>query len=109
MPYDENLDARIRTVVDRWPGTAAKRMFGGMCHLVNGNMLGGVYKEYLILRLGPEAAERAMAKGPARPCDITGRPMKGWVMMPPEAISDDAVLKDWLLRARAFVETLPGK
>lgn len=59
MPYDEKLDRRIRAVVEDWPDTDAKKMFGGICHLMNGNMLCGVYKEFLILRLGPETAAAA--------------------------------------------------
>ena len=109
MAYDQALDARIRQIVSRWPRAAAKRMFGGICHLLNGNMLGGVYKEFLILRLGPEAAANAMAEHGARPFDITGRPMKGWVMLPADKVADDTALKHWLIEARAFVETLPEK
>jgi len=109
MPYDEKLDQRIRAVVNDWPNTEAKNMFGGVCHLMNGNMLGGVYKEFLILRLGPKTAAAALAENGALPFDITGRPMKGWVMMPPAVIEDNAALTAWLEKARAFVKTLPGK
>lgn len=109
MAYDQDLDARIRQVVGRWPKTEAKKMFGGICHLMNGNMLGGVYKEFLILRLGPEAAAAAMAESSARPFDITGHPMKGWAMMPAETVADDATLEHWLSKARVFVKTLPEK
>ena len=109
MAYDQKLDAHIRQIVSQWPDTTGKKMFGGICHMMRGNMLGGVYKEYLILRLGPEAADGALAEGLARPFDITGRPMKGWVMIPAENVEDDTVLEEWLMKARAFVEKLPKK
>jgi TfoX/Sxy family transcriptional regulator of competence genes len=52
MPYNEEIDARIKKVVSNWKNTDAKKMFGGVCHLLNGNMFCGVYKDYLILRAG---------------------------------------------------------
>ena len=45
MPYNEEIDARIRKIVTRWKSAEAKKMFGGVCHLLNGNMVCGVYKE----------------------------------------------------------------
>ena len=44
MPYNEEIDARIRKIVTRWKNAEAKKMFGGVCHLLNGNMVCGVYK-----------------------------------------------------------------
>lgn len=78
MPYDEDLELRILAVVDDWPGTAAKKMFGGVCHLLRGNMFCGVWRDYLILRLGEEGARSALEQPGTKPLDVTGRPMKGW-------------------------------
>ncbi len=61
------------------------KMFGGDCCPLNGKMAFGIYKEFPILRLGPEGAEEALAR-PHEPMDITGRPMKGWIMVAPEAL-----------------------
>jgi hypothetical protein len=72
-------------------------------------MIGGVHKDHLILRLGPEEAAAALEKPHVRPFDITGRPMKGWVMVAPPGVENDKVLEQWLLKARAFVDTLPEK
>ncbi len=58
MAYDEKLDARVTAAIAGW-GTTRKKMFGGTCHLINGNMLCGVYKNFLILRLGEQAAQEA--------------------------------------------------
>ena len=109
MPYDEKLDARIREVVSAWAGVSSKNMFGGVCHLLKGNMVAGVWKEFLILRLGEDAADFARELLHVRPFDITGRPMKGWVMVEPAGVRTTAHLRKWLDQARAFVETLPPK
>jgi hypothetical protein len=109
MPFDESVRKRINTILKEWPGVVEKKMFGGVCSLLHGNMVCGVYKENLILRLGAEAARRALQKPHCHAFDITGRPMKNWVMVAPEGFADDAVLTEWLEKARAFVETLPPK
>jgi hypothetical protein len=56
-------------------------MFGGTCHILNGNMLCGVYKNYLILRLGEEQAEEALNQNHVKLFDITSKLMRGWVMI----------------------------
>ena len=50
MPYNEELEMRINKIVSKWKNIAAKKMFGGICHLIDGNMFGGVHKDFLILR-----------------------------------------------------------
>jgi TfoX/Sxy family transcriptional regulator of competence genes len=109
MPYNEDTDDRIRRAVAQWKGTEAKKMFGGICHLLNGNMFCGVYKDYLILRLGEKGAAGALKRKHVRPMDITGKPMKGWVMVEGKGFPDDDSLKAWLEEARDFVKTLPKK
>ena len=109
MAYDEKLDRRIQAVIDGREGVAAKKMFGGICHLVNGNMFCGVYKAFLILRLGEEAAGEALSRPHTRPFDITGRPMKGWVMVAPEGLETEGALTGWLEKAHAFALTLTPK
>jgi len=107
MPYDQELDDRLLKAVAGW-GATRKKAFGGTCHLLNGNMLCGVHKDYLILRLGPEEAERALARPHVKPFDMTGKPMKGWIMVEKAGLSDQA-LQQWLAEARSFVATLPPK
>ncbi|MHB8834527.1 MAG: TfoX/Sxy family protein [Candidatus Methylomirabilia bacterium] len=109
MPYDEKLDARIRTVLAGWEGVSSRKMFGGVCHLLHGNMVAGIWKEFLILRLGENAADFARELPHVRPFDITGRPMKGWVMIEPAGCRTGAQLRKWLDQARAFAQTLPPK
>ena len=109
MSYNAELDARIRKVVSRWKNTTDKKMFGGVCHLINGNMFCGVHKDALILRLGEVGAQKALEISSVRPFDITGRPMKGWVMVDHTHLQSDRDLKSWLDRAREFAESLPPK
>ncbi len=109
MAYDKDLEKRIDRIVSRWPDTASKKLFGGVCHLINGNMVGGVYQTYLILRLGEEGAWEALKQPFARQFDVTGKPMKGWVMIEGKGVASDKDLQAWLKKARKFVETLPAK
>jgi TfoX/Sxy family transcriptional regulator of competence genes len=109
MAYNEDLDARIKKTVARWKNTTNKKMFGGVCHLLDGNMFCGVHKDFLILRLGEKAAQEAMDLPFVRPFDITGRPMKGWVMVEEDGFQEDDQLKAWLNKAKAFAKTLPPK
>jgi TfoX/Sxy family transcriptional regulator of competence genes len=107
MPYNQELDDRITTVIGDW-GTIRKKMFGGTCYLVNGNMMCGVYKHYLILRLGEEEWKAALLQPHTKPFDITGKPMKGWVMVAQADLTDTA-LEKWLHKAKGFTDGLPPK
>lgn len=109
MPYNQDLETRIKKVVGRWKHTDDKKMFGGVCHLHHGKMFCGVHKDFLILRLGEKKAEEVLNRSFARPFDITGRKMKGWVMVGADGYRDDGDLKAWLAEARDFVKTLPAK
>jgi len=109
MAYNEKIETRIKKLVSGWKNTDSKKMFGGICHLLNGNMFCGVHKDFLILRLGREKAENAMKLPHVRPFDITGKPMKGWVMVAEDGFKTDDELKNWLNQTRKFAETLPMK
>jgi len=107
MPYNEALDALVTQHIANW-GTTRKKMFGGTCHILHGNMVCGVYKDFLILRLGKQRAEEALKQPFVTEFDITGRPMKDWVMVAQEGIKKGTI-DQWLNKARSFVETLPPK
>lgn len=107
MPYDEKLDERINSAIADL-GATHKKLFGGTCHLLNGNMMCGVYRHFLILRLGEESAGEALRRPHVKAFDVTGRPMKGWVMVDSGVLTQSDLLK-WLNRAREFVMTLPPK
>jgi TfoX/Sxy family transcriptional regulator of competence genes len=108
MSYSEDLDERISQIVSTRDNIGRKKMFGGVCYLQDGNMFCGVYKDYLILRLGEQGAAEALKGSFVREFDITGRPMKGWVMVEEKAFAGSK-LEKWLKKARLFVETLPKK
>jgi hypothetical protein len=109
MPYNERIEARINKAVSGWGKTTSKKMFGGVCHLLRGNMFCGVYRDFLILRLGEEGAGEALRREHVRPFDITGRPMKGWVMVGLDGFRTEESLRRWLDTARDFAMTLPSK
>ena len=109
MAFNKELDARIKKMVSRWKNTANKNMFGGVCHLINGNMFCGVHKDALILRLGEKTAREAMGAGDVREFDTTGKPMKGWVMVAENGYRSDKDLRAWLEKAKKFANTLPAK
>lgn len=109
MPFDERLAERVRKVTARKKAFAEKKMFGGVGFLLSGNMCVGIWQDSLIVRIGPDAYDTALAESDVDEFDITGKPMTGWVMVRPQAIADDAHLKEWIERAVSFVKTLPAK
>ena len=109
MAFDEALAERIRRGLARKRGVEEKKMFGGVGFLLNGNMLVGVWKNSLIVRLGPEEGDEALKEAHVSAFAITGRSMKGWVLVAPEGVENDDQLSGWLQRAVKFVGKLPAK
>src|ERR1700682_2204941 len=109
MAFSEALAGRIRQALARRKNVEDKKMFGGIGFLLNGNMLVGVWKDSLIARLGPEQGDEALLEPHVKEFDITGRAMKGWVLVAPEGVEDDHQLSAWIQRAVKFVGTLPAK
>lgn len=109
MAYDEALADRVRELLAAQPELSEKRMFGGISFLVAGRMSCGVIGEDLVVRLSPEEGAAALAEDGVRPMDFTGRPMKGWIYVAPEATADDAQLAGWVEAGVAFASSLPEK
>ena len=109
MAFSEALAERIRHALARRKNVEEKKMFGGVGFLLNGNLLVGVWKDSLIVRLGKGEGEVALLEPHVKEFDITGRTMKGWVLVEPEGIQDDYQFTDWIERAVKFVRTLPAK
>jgi TfoX/Sxy family transcriptional regulator of competence genes len=109
MPFSQSLADRVRQVLRLDPGITEKRMFGGVCFMMGGNMLVGVWEQSLTVRLGPEQAAIALKKEHVRPFDDTGRPMKGWIVVEPDGLESDQQLAAWIEKAIAWVDTLPAK
>ena len=109
MAYDENLAARIRKALGERKGLVAKQMFGGIAFLLNGNMCVGIHKDELIVRLAPEQTDAALAKPHTRLFDLSGRPMKGWILVAPKGIATAAQLGKWIAIAAGYAGALPPK
>jgi len=109
MSFDENLGKRILDQLSKRKGTSFKKMFGGLCFLLNGNMLCGVVRKKLMVRIGPQAYSQALKQKYARPMNFTGRPLKGMVYVLPEGIRTKASLGKWIRHSLTFVELLPKK
>jgi hypothetical protein len=97
----------FRGLLSRKKGVEEKKMFGCVCFLIHGNMLVGVWKDSLIARLGPDEGEAALREPHVRDFDITGRAMKGWVLVGPDGIEGDDQLAGWIERAVKFVGAPP--
>lgn len=109
MAFDEALADRVRDVIAGREAVSERKMFGGIAFMFGGNMGVGVLGEELMVRLGSEDAERALAEPHARPMDFTGKPMKGMVFVAPEGIADDAALAGWVEAGADFAASLPPK
>jgi TfoX/Sxy family transcriptional regulator of competence genes len=109
MAFNELLAERIRHRLARRKNVEEKKMFGGVGFLLNGNMVVGVWKDSLIVRLGPDEDDEALKEPHVKEFDITGRAMKGWVLVEPEGVEDDEQLSAWIQRALKFVGKLPAK
>ena len=109
MAYDEKLAERIRTRLKSTKGLTEKKMFGGVGFLVNGNMACGVNKQDLIVRLNDEDFEHSLKQRHVRIFDMTGRPMKGWILVSEQGTATDKALQTWIEKGVAFARSLPNK
>jgi TfoX/Sxy family transcriptional regulator of competence genes len=109
MAYDEKLAERMRARLEAVRGITEKKMFGGIGFLVNGNMACGVIKQELIARLSEQDFAACIKKPHVRIFDMTGKPMKGWVMVAPKGVASGRALQGWLDKSIAFAGSLPRK
>jgi len=108
MAYNLKLAERIRTQLEGIP-FIEKKMFGGIGFLLHGNMACGVIKDDLIVRVDPEKHSALLKKPYARPFDMTGRPMKGWLVVAVEGTKTDKQLGTWIKEGVEYSLTLPPK
>jgi hypothetical protein len=109
MAYDEELAERIREHLASTLGFEEKKMFGGVGYMIRGNMACGVNGTDLIIRVGPEQYEAALAEAHVGPFDMTGRPMKGWIVVAPAGYATESDLRSWIQRGIAVAQSLPPK
>lgn len=109
MAYDEGLAERAREALAHRADFTEKKMFGGLCFLLGGNMCAGIVGDELMVRVGPDAYEGALARPHAREMDFTGRALRGMVYVDVEGIESDSDLAEWLDLGAAFAGSLPPK
>jgi TfoX/Sxy family transcriptional regulator of competence genes len=109
MAYDEKLAERIRIAIGPRGDVTEKKMFGGLAFLRRGKMFCGIAGADLMVRVGPDAHEAALARQHVRPMDFTGRPMNGYVFVGPRGTRTAQALEKWVEQAVAFVATLDGR
>jgi TfoX/Sxy family transcriptional regulator of competence genes len=109
MAYDELLAERIRAALAGRDNVTEQKMFGGIAFMVNGRMAVGVTGDELMVRVGAEAHDAAVARPYTRPMDFTGRPMRGFVSIDPAGVVDDADLARWVEEGAAFAAAQPPK
>jgi TfoX/Sxy family transcriptional regulator of competence genes len=109
MAYDEVLAERVRDLFGGAPDVVEKKMFGGVAFMVAGNMACGIIGDDLMVRVTRNDYDSTLALPHARQMDMTGRPMRGFVVVDAEGLAEDADLEQWVDRGVDFVRTLPPK
>ena len=110
MAYDEDLANRIRELIASEDGYTEQKMFGGIGFTIDGHMAVGVSGEGgLIIRCSKEETEALFAKPGARPFEMRGREMKGWLRVDAESVSAKRELEPWVMESVAFARALPPK
>lgn len=108
-PEDEQFLSRIREFIRAYPGYSEKRLFGGICFMIHGNMCVGNWKGSLVVRLDKKNHDAIQSEMYTSPFDVTGRVMKGWALVSPDGIRTDKQLNEWIARSAEFVASLPPK
>lgn len=109
MAYDHALASRVREALGDNPEITEREMFGGIAFLFAGNMAVGVSKDELMVRVDPDDYDETLATPGVRPFDMSGRPMRGWILVAPEATEDDKSLGRWVGIGVEFASSLPPK
>ena len=109
MAFDQGLAFRIEEILTDTPGLISKKMFGGIGYLVNGNIACGVSQNALIVRLSVEDYPVALQKPFTRKFDMTGREMRGWILVDPPGLEEDIDLQTWVLTGIRYAASLPPK
>ncbi len=109
MAFDEGLVERVRDRLHGVDGVVELKMFGGWGVTIHGNMAVGVMDQDLIVRVGPERYDEALARPGIRPFDFTGRSMTGWVFVDGDAVRNGRSLDRWVRGGITYAQSLPPK
>jgi len=106
MAYSEALAHRVREALAREKGVHEIKMFGGLSFMIGGHAALGIVGEELMVRVGPDGYQRALARVHAREMDFTGRSIKGYVFVEPAGTKTKRSLASWVTLAVAFAKGL---
>jgi len=109
MAYDEKLAGRVRKLLAKRKAIAEKKVFGGVAFLLNGIMCCGVHGQELIVRLNPQETDQSLARPHTRVFDMTGRPIKGWILVEPAGLAREDALAKWVRVGVDYAASLPAK
>ena len=109
MAYDERLAGRVRKTLDGQRGVTERRMFGGLAFMLRGHTCCGLVGDELMVRVGPDAYEAALARRHAREMDFTGRPLRGYVYVGREGLRTERSVAAWVKQGVTFAASLPPK
>ena len=110
MAYDEELAARIRELVADEPGLIEKKMFGGLAFLIGGNMAVAASGEGgVLVRVDPAGSDRLVATTSARPMEMRGREMRGWLRVSADDLRSRRQLAKWVALGTTYARSLPAK
>ena len=110
MAYDEDLAGRIRELTAGESGVTEKKMFGGLAFLIGGNMaVAASGQGGLMVRVDPAETDNLVAKPHARPFEMRGREMQGWLRVDDEGVKTKRQLEPWVKRGVAYARSLPPK
>jgi TfoX/Sxy family transcriptional regulator of competence genes len=110
VAYDEALAERIRELVAGEADLAEQRMFGGLAFLVGGNMaIAASGQGGILVRVDPDESDALVAKTGARPMEMRGREMKGWLRVEAEDVRSRRQLAKWVDRGTGYARSLPAK
>lgn len=112
MAYNEGTAKRVRNILSNYNGITEKKMFGGLCFMMDGNMLcgvGGITKDGMLFRLDPLESELLLKEKGVKVMEMRGKKMKGFLYVRDEVLKDDKDLEKWINKSIEFVKTLPKK
>jgi TfoX/Sxy family transcriptional regulator of competence genes len=110
MAYDEDLANRIRELIAGEPDVTEKRMFGGLAFLICGNMsVAASGQGGLLVRVDPEEGDALIRESHARPMEMRGRTMQGWLRVEAKSVRTKRQLEPWVNRGVAYARALPAK
>lgn len=109
MSYNTKLEEKIDAAAKRWQNVEKKKMFGGVCYLLKGNMAFGIHQDFLIVRMDKELGEQSLKNANVQPFAMTGKSMAGWVVVKEAGWKSQVTLKKWIDVGKQFALSLPEK